>query len=145
MVEPPPIPPPPILFPPSLRILEVGIPPPNGGSIFRVVEFQPEGSMAASDNTESEGLTNMGATTPDGARHPGMHRTESIDYAVIMSGEIDMNLDGGSAHLKQGDVLVQRGTIHNWVNNGTEPCVIAFILIDAITVDAGGGTLAATG
>jgi len=73
---------------------------------------------------------------------PRGHRTDTIDYAVVMSGEIDMNLDGGSVHLKQGDVLVQRGTIHNWVNNGDGPCVIAFILIDAKPAQAG---LEATG
>ena len=54
------------------------------------------------------------------------HRTDSIDYATVISGEIDMELDDGkSVHLKAGDVLVQRGTIHNWVNKGTAPCVIA--------------------
>jgi quercetin dioxygenase-like cupin family protein len=63
---------------------------------------------------------------------PRVHRTASIDYAVILSGEIDMELDDGVVvHLKAGDMLVQRGTVHNWVNNGTEPCMIAFILIDA--------------
>ena len=76
----------------------------TGGSVFRVAEFGP-------------GVA------------PRNHRTDSIDYAVVMSGEIDMELDDTVVHLKAGDVLVQRGTIHNWVNNGTEPCVIAFILI----------------
>jgi mannose-6-phosphate isomerase-like protein (cupin superfamily) len=50
---------------------------------------------------------------------------------VVMSGEIDMEMDDTVVHLKAGDVLVQRGTIHNWVNQGTEPCVIAFILISS--------------
>lgn len=76
----------------------------TGGSVFRVVEFGP--GVAARN-----------------------HRTDSIDYAVVMSGEIDMEMDDTFVHLKAGDVLVQRGTIHNWVNNGTEPCVIAFSLI----------------
>jgi quercetin dioxygenase-like cupin family protein len=77
---------------------------------------------------------------------PRRHRTDSIDYAVVMSGEIDMELDGGEAvHLWAGDVLVQRGTIHNWVNNGSEPCIIAFVLIDAKPVEAGGQVLNATG
>ena len=76
----------------------------TGGSVFRVVEFGP-------------GVA------------PRNHRTDSIDYAVVMSGEIDMEMDDTVVHLKAGDVLVQRGTIHNWVNNGTEPCVIAFSLI----------------
>jgi quercetin dioxygenase-like cupin family protein len=72
-------------------------------------------------------------------RPPRRHRTESIDYAIVISGEIDMELEdeSESVHLKAGDVLVQRGTLHNWVNNGSEPCLIAFILIDATPVAAG--------
>jgi mannose-6-phosphate isomerase-like protein (cupin superfamily) len=62
-----------------------------------------------------------------------------------MAGEIDMELDGTSAHLKAGDVLVQRGTIHNWVNRGSVPCVIAFALISAKPVTAGGNELKAQG
>ena len=77
---------------------------------------------------------------------PRNHRTDSIDYAVVISGEIDMELDGGVVvHVRQGDVLVQRGTIHNWVNKGTEPCVIAFSLIGAHPVKTGGKTLDAIG
>jgi len=91
-----------------------------GGTIFRVVEFSP-------------GLQ---------ARN---HRTDSIDYAIVLSGEIDMEMDGSMIHLKGGDVLVQRGTIHNWINNGKAPCVIAFILIDAKPVEAGGKVLNAAG
>ena len=92
----------------------------KNGTVFRVVEFAPGVS-------------------------PRVHRTDSIDYAVVMSGEIDMELDGSTVHLNAGDVLVQRGTIHNWANRGTEPCVIAFILIDAKPVEAGGKTLHAEG
>jgi quercetin dioxygenase-like cupin family protein len=76
---------------------------------------------------------------------PRNHRTDSIDYAVVISGEIDMQLDLGTVHLKAGDVLVQRGTVHNWVNTGKEPCVIAFTLVSAKPVSAGGKTLAAHG
>jgi quercetin dioxygenase-like cupin family protein len=76
---------------------------------------------------------------------PRNHRTESIDYATVISGEIDMELDGTSVHLKAGDVLVQRGTIHNWVNKGTAPCVIAFVLVAAKPVTAGGKVLNAVG
>ena len=76
---------------------------------------------------------------------PRVHRTQTIDYAVVISGEIDMELDHGEVRLRQGDVLVQRGTIHNWINRGTEPCVIAFILIAAQPVESGGMTLQATG
>lgn len=92
----------------------------QNGTVFRVVEFMPGVS-------------------------PRVHRTDSIDYAVVMSGEIDMELDDSVVHLKAGDVLVQRGTIHNWVNRAGEPCVIAFILIDAKPVEVGGKVLNAVG
>ena len=62
-----------------------------------------------------------------------------------MKGEIDMELDDSVVRLKAGDVLVQRGAIHNWVNKGTEPCQIAFVLVDAKPVAVGGKTLHAEG
>jgi mannose-6-phosphate isomerase-like protein (cupin superfamily) len=62
-----------------------------------------------------------------------------------MSGEIDMELDDTVVHIKAGDVMVQRGTIHNWVNRGSAPCVLAVILIDAKSVEAGGTILPAAG
>ena len=58
-----------------------------------------------------------------------MHRTRTVDYALILSGEIDMLLDDGEVHLKAGDVLVQQATNHAWVNSGKEPARVAFILI----------------
>jgi quercetin dioxygenase-like cupin family protein len=76
---------------------------------------------------------------------PRKHRTETLDYAIVMGGEIDMELDGTTVHLKQGDVLVQRGTIHNWVNRGTVPCTIAFVLIAALPPRLGPGELQAVG
>ena len=102
-----------------------------------------------------EGLRNVGTTLKNGTVFrivefaPGVaprnHRTDSIDYAVVVSGEIDMELQDSVVHLKAGDVLVQRGTIHNWINRGTKPCVIAFILIDATPVKIGGKVLNAVG
>ena len=113
--------------------IEIGIMPPRGGSVFRIVDFPPETTaMRALDPAT------MHASLGDGAprrgrppRHPAMHRTRTIDYAVVMSGEIDMLLDDSEIHLVAGDVLVQQGTNHAWVNRGTEPCRIAFVLIDA--------------
>ena len=71
-----------------------------------------------------------------------MHRTETVDYAILLSGECDLELDDGKmVHLKQGDIVVQRGTMHAWVPTGPEPCVFAFILIDADPVEAGGQKL----
>jgi len=92
----------------------------NNGTVFRVVEFAP-------------GVA------------PRNHWTDSFDDAVTVSGEIDMELDDSVVHLKAGDVLVQRGTIHNWVNRGTQPCVIAFVLIDAKPVEVDGKVLNAVG
>jgi quercetin dioxygenase-like cupin family protein len=67
------------------------------------------------------------------------HRTETMDYAIQLSGELDCELEGGEvAHLKPGDVMIQRGTIHTWVNKGSVPAVIAFILIDAKPVEING-------
>jgi quercetin dioxygenase-like cupin family protein len=92
----------------------------ENGTVFRVVSFGP-------------GVA------------PRNHRTDSIDYGTVISGEIDMELDGSSVHLKAGDVLVQRGTIHNWVNKGTAPCVIAFVLVAAKPVERAGKVLGAHG
>jgi quercetin dioxygenase-like cupin family protein len=109
------------------------------------------------DNTgeEDEGLRKTGTTLSNGTVFrvvefapgvaPRVHRTDSIDYAVVVSGEIDMELDDSVVHLKAGDVLVQRGTVHNWVNRGSAPCVIAFVLIDAKPVEIGGKVLQAQG
>jgi quercetin dioxygenase-like cupin family protein len=71
-----------------------------------------------------------------------MHRTETVDYAILLSGECDLELDDGkTVHLKAGDIVVQRGTMHAWVNNGTRPCTFAFILIDADPVAIAGKKL----
>ena len=60
-----------------------------------------------------------------------MHRTHSVDYGIVLSGEIDMLVDEDEVHLTAGDVVIQRGTNHAWANRGNEPCRIAFVLIDA--------------
>jgi len=85
---------------------DIGIPPPTNGTIFRVVDFPP------------------------GAKGE-MHRTRSIDYAVVLEGEIDMLLDDSEVHVRAGDVLVQHATHHAWQNRSSANCRIAFILIDA--------------
>src|SRR5262249_23308694 len=76
-----------------------------------------------------KGITNAPARGIP-VKHPLMHRTRSLDYAIILSGEIDMMLDDGDVHLKPGDVIVQQATNHAWVNRGKEPCRILFVLMD---------------
>src|SRR2546423_6156132 len=90
---------------------EIGVAPPPRGSIFRVVDFPPAGEFGAVDNAAMLREMGIGAGA-GGARHAGMHRTKSIDYAVGISGEITMLLDDSEVHLKAGDLLVQRGTHH---------------------------------
>ena len=100
--------------------------------MFRIVEFPPETAEVGSLDPST--MHQDSATAPPTRlppRHPAMHRTRTIDYAIVMAGEIDMLLDDSEIHLKAGDVLVQQGTNHAWVNRGTEPCRIAFILVDA--------------
>ena len=106
---------------------DIGVPPPPNGSVFRVVDFPPESGARSREAV----LKEMGVADHSGARHPGMHRTKSVDYAVVLEGEIDMLLDDSEVHLEAGDVLVQQGTNHAWVNRGTAPCRIAFVLVDA--------------
>jgi quercetin dioxygenase-like cupin family protein len=119
------------------------------------VVWTTEGFPVDNTGEEDAGLRKTGTTLDNGTVFrilelaPGVtprnHRTDSIDYAIVMSGEVDMELDDTKVHLKAGDVLVQRGTIHNWVNRGTEPCVIAFVLIAAKPVTVGGKVLQAQG
>jgi mannose-6-phosphate isomerase-like protein (cupin superfamily) len=111
---------------------EIGVPPPANGTIFRVVDFPPEEGPRSREAI----LREMGVAAGGSARHHGMHRTRSVDYAVVLEGEIDMLLDDAEVHLKAGDVLVQQGTDHAWVNRGRAPCRIAFVLIDAKEIPA---------
>jgi mannose-6-phosphate isomerase-like protein (cupin superfamily) len=113
-----------------------GIAPPIGGSVFRIVDFPPVADEAAL--APALMATAMGAEHAPGGhppRHPLMHRTRTLDYGVVLSGEIDMLLDDSEVRLRAGDVIVQRGTNHAWVNRGSEPCRIAFVLIDARPVE----------
>jgi mannose-6-phosphate isomerase-like protein (cupin superfamily) len=112
---------------------KVGVAPPKGGTIFRIVEFPP-----TSEKVNAMPVDTMMKVVGDSApkrglppRHSMMHRTRTLDYALIMSGEIDMLLDDSEVHLKAGDVLVQQATNHAWINRGKEPCRIAFVLMDA--------------
>ncbi len=124
----------------------IGVPPPPNGSILRVVDFPPVTGDIEVDNaafTAEMGISAQNRRKGKYTDHPFMHRTKSIDYAIVLSGEIDMLLDDSKIHLKAGDILVQQGTNHAWVNTGKETCRIAFVLIGAHEPDVlkgeGGG------
>ena len=85
---------------------KLGTPPPPNGTRFAVIDFPP-------------------------GCPPSMHRTETIDYVIVVSGEIDMEMDDSTVKLKAGDVVIQRGTNHAWANRGTETARIAVVLVDA--------------
>jgi hypothetical protein len=112
------------------------LPPPKNGSKFRVVEYPPDSKRVAAlhaagsaedANAKSEGYARDVANK----RHPGFHKTATIDYAIVLSGEIYALMDEGELLLKTGDVLIQRGTNHAWSNRTEQPCCVAFVLIDA--------------
>jgi naringenin degradation protein FdeH len=119
---------------------QVGVPPPANGTIFRIVDFPPATAPAAQaaavDHHQILLAMGIDPATQGYARHANTHRTRSLDYALVLEGEIDMLLDDSEVHVKAGDVLVQQGTNHAWVNNSGKPCRIAFILIDGKTPPA---------
>jgi hypothetical protein len=111
----------------------IGVPPPQNGTLLRVVDFPPvdknvEG-ISQADILKEMGVQNSPITS---TRHAFMHRTPSVDYAIVLSGEIDMLLDDSEVHMKAGDIMVQQGTNHAWVNNSKEFCRVAFVLVDGI-------------
>jgi len=113
--------------------------PPARGTVFRVVEFEPEDPEVLKTVAGRDAFAEMGAADSivENARHPFMHRTDSVDYAVVLNGEITMLLDDSEVRLEAGDVVVQRGTNHAWSNRSSEPCRIAFVLVDAVPRAAG--------
>jgi uncharacterized cupin superfamily protein len=111
-------------------------PPPNGTRI-RVLDIPPEtaalqeiDAVAARQHFAEIGAAS--AATHDGAtsRHPFMHRTESIDYGIVLEGEITLIVDEGETIVRAGDIVIQRGTNHGWANRSGKNCRIAFVLID---------------
>ena len=121
-------------FTEDVALKPIGLSPPDNGTVVRVVEFPPltpeiEAKMepnllmkVVGDHAPARGLA---------VKHPLMHRTRTVDYAVVLSGEIDMMLDDTTTHVKAGDVIVQQATNHAWINRGKEPCRILFVLMDS--------------
>ncbi|MEC7762093.1 MAG: cupin domain-containing protein [Pseudomonadota bacterium] len=114
----------------------VQLAPPTNGTVFRVVEFPPDADWlgqvdagAAFGSMGSSGADAIAAT--EDKPHPLMHKTQSVDYAIVMQGEIWAVLDDAETLMKPGDVLVQRATNHAWSNRSDKACLIAFVLVDA--------------
>jgi mannose-6-phosphate isomerase-like protein (cupin superfamily) len=111
------------------------LPPPARGTVFRVIEYPPDTERLAAlehDRTApDDGSGRLQATDRSNPRHPGFHKTNSVDYAIVLSGEICAMMDEGEVLLRPGDVLIQRGTNHAWSNRTDAPATIAFVLVDA--------------
>ena len=112
---------------------EIGVPPPRQGTIFRVAEFPPGVGGEVRDNETVLRDFGIGPDVKRGRapRHPAIHRTRSIDYVVVLEGEIDLLLDDRDVRLKAGDVVVQQATNHAWINRGASTCRLAMVFIDA--------------
>jgi len=105
------------------------------GSIFRIVEFPPDSSWVGSADA-SAAFASIGAHTAhdDDSSDPMRHKTATIDYIIVLKGEMDAVLDTGEVSLREGDAFVQRGTVHSWSVKSEQPCIIAVVLIDATPV-----------
>jgi naringenin degradation protein FdeH len=111
------------------------LPPPKNGSVFRIIEYPPDKerlkALAAERAGPDDGSGRLAAADKANPRHLGFHKTNSVDYAIVLAGEIYALMDEGEVLLEAGDVLIQRGTNHAWSNRTDEPCTVAFVLIDA--------------
>jgi len=111
--------------------------PPKSGTRIRVLDFPPEDERIKSISAEDARAHFAGIGAKDAAshkggdsRHPFMHRTETIDYGIVLEGEITLILDEGETVVRAGDIVIQRGTNHGWANRSGKNCRVAFILID---------------
>jgi mannose-6-phosphate isomerase-like protein (cupin superfamily) len=119
---------------PTERALMLG--PPKGGTRLRIIDFPPESAAIRQLTADgaSAAFAQMGdaaaAGTHSGAPHPLMHRTQTVDYGIVLEGELTMIMDRGETTVRAGDIVVQRGTNHAWSNRSGANCRVAFVLID---------------
>lgn len=108
--------------------------PPKHGVRIRVLDIPPEGEglpdTAGEDAAEVFSKIGAGHALDKDAAHPYMHRTETVDFGIILEGEIVLIMDEGETTVRAGDVVIQRGTNHAWANRSDQPCRVAFILVD---------------
>ena len=110
--------------------------PPSGGTKFRYFQINPlpQGVPdAMMQEIAADAFEKIGAAhhRVDTKKHPAMHKTETIDYIILLQGDVTLILDEEEIDLKPFDVVVQRGTNHAWVNNGDEPALLIAVLIDS--------------
>jgi mannose-6-phosphate isomerase-like protein (cupin superfamily) len=115
----------------------VRLEPPRNGTILRIVEFPPDSQWRnRADARAAFDSIGAGHAPDTHSADPMMHKTATVDYIIVLKGEIYAIMDKGETLLKPGDILVQRGTNHSWSVRGTEPCIIAAILVSAAPLGA---------
>ncbi|HET9043844.1 MAG TPA: cupin domain-containing protein [Burkholderiales bacterium] len=115
----------------------VRLEPPKNGTILRIVEFPPDSQWRdRADARAAFDSIGAGHAPDTHSADPMMHKTATVDYIIVLKGEIYAIMDKGETLLKPGDILVQRGTNHSWSVRGTEPCIIAAILVSAAPLGA---------
>jgi hypothetical protein len=112
--------------------------PPKGGTLFRFFQIAPEKNEAGLSQEERDRrmaqmfeAAGAGHARMTMGRHPSMHRTDTVDYIVLLKGEVTALFDIGEVRMQPFDVLIQRGTNHGWVNHGAEPALLVAVLVDA--------------
>lgn len=117
----------------------ISLAPPSGGTRIRVLDIAPEDANLANMTPEQArahfaevGASTASSHTGAGSRHAFMHRTETIDYGIMLEGELTLIMDVGETIVHAGDIVIQRGTNHGWANRSGKPCRIAFVLIDGV-------------
>lgn len=110
-----------------------GVLPPPGGTVFRIIDLPPEHPDPEERRRQSEASFRQlypDAHLTDSEHHPGMHVTDTVDYAILLEGELVAIMDSGETAMRAGDVLIQRGTSHAWANRSGSTARMAFILVD---------------
>ncbi len=111
-----------------------GVAPPSGGTVLRIIDFPPEPqdpqALERMLNATFDTMYRDAQHVPKVGQHPGMHRTATVDYALVLEGELVAIMDSGETTLRAGDVLIQRGTNHAWANRSGQAARVAFILVD---------------
>ncbi len=120
---------------------KVRLEPPKNGTILRIVEFPPDHTWRSKQVDAYAAFKSIGAGHAKDRRSadPMMHKTATVDYIIVLKGEIYAIVDEGETLLKPGDILIQRGTNHSWSVRGNEPCIIAAVLVSAAPVGAAHG------
>jgi quercetin dioxygenase-like cupin family protein len=110
----------------------VRLEPPKNGTLLRIVEFPPDSAWRGSaDGKAAFKSIGAGHAQDSASSDPMMHRTSTVDYIIVLKGEIHAIMETGEKLLRAGDILVQRGTNHSWSVRGNEPCIIAAVLVNA--------------